>query len=107
MNAEQTPELMRTGRSCMKVDGKSSEPNPLTPSGKRSTMNGPRGQQRSFLSGSEKDQARRLEMLKPLRVRKTAVRKHQLRKNMRKRRRKKKKRRKRRNKNYPIQSLIC
>jgi len=37
-------------------------------------------------------------MPRPLRARKTVVRKHQLRKNMRKRRRKKKKRRKRRNK---------
>merc|ERR1712121_549259 len=81
-----------------KVDGKSSEQNPLTPSGKRSTMNGPRGQQRSFPSGLEKDQARRLQMPKPPRVRKKVVRKHQLRKNMMKRRRRKKRKRRKKNK---------
>merc|ERR1711868_351757 len=61
-------------------------------------MNGPKGQQRSFPSGSEKDQARKLEMLKPPRVRKKVVRKHQLRKNMMKRRRRKKRKRRKKNK---------
>merc|ERR1711979_150948 len=61
---------MMTERNCMKVVGRLSEPSLLMPSGKRSTKNGQRDQQRSFLSGSVRGQARKLEMLRPLRVRK-------------------------------------
>merc|ERR1719499_1433780 len=87
MNAELTLEPMMTERNCMKVVGRLSEPSLLMPSGKRSTKNGQRDQQRSFLSGSVRGQARKLEMLRPLRERK-------------KRRRKKK--RKRRSKSYAL-----
>merc|ERR1712083_893614 len=84
-----------TERNCMRVVGKSSELNPLTPSGRRSMKNGPRDQQRNFPSGSVRDPARKLEMLKPQRVRKKVVRKPlQRRKTMKKKRRRKKKRRK-------------
>merc|ERR1719348_1015936 len=87
----------------MKVVGKSSELNPLTPSGRRSTKNGPRDQQRNFPSGSVRDPARKLEMLKPQRVRKKAVRKQlQRRKTM------KKKRKRRKSKHYSRKPfLIC
>merc|ERR1711931_421620 len=81
----------------MKVVGRLSEPSLLMPSGKRSTKSGPRGHQRSFLSGSVRGQARKLEMLRPLRVRKREVRKHLQR--MRKRRRRKR-RRKKKSKHY-------
>merc|ERR1712025_617766 len=90
-NAELTPEPMMTERNCMKVVGRLSEPSLLMPSGKRSTKNGQRDQQRSFLSGSVRGQARKLEMLRPLRVRKMVVRKHL-----------QKKKRKRRSKSYAL-----
>merc|ERR1712136_283055 len=78
---------------------KSSELNPLTPSGRRSTKNGPRDQQRNFPSGSVRDPARKLEMLKPQRVRKKVVRKPlQRRKTTKKKRRRKKKRKRRKSK---------
>merc|ERR1712055_981592 len=61
-------------------------------SGKRSMRNGPRGHQRSFPSGLVRDQARKLVMLRLLRVRKRAVKKHQpTRKIMVKRKKKKRK----------------
>merc|ERR1719376_1344235 len=82
MNAEQTPEPMMTGRSCTKEAGRLSEQSLLMLSGKRSMRNGPRGHQRSFLSGLVRDQARKLVMLRLLRVRKRAVKKHQQRRNM-------------------------
>merc|ERR1711892_1095195 len=66
-----------TERNCMKVAGRSSWQNLLMLSGKRSLRNSPRGHQRNFLSGSVRGQARRLEMLRPLRVRRMVVRKHQ------------------------------
>merc|ERR1712098_466289 len=66
---------------------------------KESTKNGPRGHQRSFLSGSVRGQARKLEMLRPLRVRKREVRKHLQRMSMmRKKRRRRKRRRKKKSK---------
>merc|ERR1712036_113854 len=58
---------------------------------------GQRDQQRSFLSGSVRGQARKLEMLRPLRVRKMVVRKHLQKKKItmkRKKRRRKKKKKK-------------
>merc|ERR1712183_1050935 len=54
--------------------------------------NGPRGHQRSFPSGLVRDQARKLVMLRLLRVRKRAVKKHQqMRKIMMKRKKRKSK----------------
>merc|ERR1712042_260549 len=89
MNAELTPEPMMTERNCMKVVGRLSEPSLLMPSGKRSTKSGPRGHQRSFLSGSVRGQTRKLEMLRPQRM-----------SMMRKRRRRRKRRRKKKSKHY-------
>merc|ERR1712112_84970 len=66
--------------------GRSSEQRLWMLSGKRSTRSGPRGQARSFPSGSERGLARRLEMLLHLRERR---------------------RRRRRSKSNPHQSLIC
>merc|ERR1712098_580355 len=97
MNAELTPEPMMTERNCMKVVGRLSEPSLLMPSGKRSTKNGQRDQQRSFLSGSVRGQARKLEMLRPLRVRKMVVRKL-----LQKKKITRKKKRKRRSKSYAL-----
>merc|ERR1712013_735804 len=71
---------MMTGRSCMKVAGKLSEPSLLMLSGKRSMRNGQRGHPRSFPSGLVRGQARKLGMLRLLRVRKRVVKKHQQRK---------------------------
>merc|ERR1711892_1237872 len=85
------PELMMTERNCMKVAGRSSGQNLLMLSGKRSLRNSLRGHQRNFLSGSVRGQARRLVMLRPLRVRRKAVRKHQQRMIMMKKRKKKSK----------------
>merc|ERR1719206_431699 len=59
-----------TGRSCMKVVGRLSEPSLLMLSGKRSMRNGQRDQQRNFPSGLVRGQARKLVMLRLLRVRK-------------------------------------
>merc|ERR1711892_641763 len=98
MREELTPELMMTERNCMKVAGRSSGQNLLMLSGKRSLRNSPRGHQRNFLNGSVRGQARRLVMLKPLRVRRMVVRKHQQRRITMKKRRKRKKRKKRRKK---------
>merc|ERR1719233_2848916 len=61
----------------MKEAGRLSEPSLLMLSGKRSMRNGPRGHQRSFPSGLVRGQARKLVMLRLLRVRKRAVKKHQ------------------------------
>merc|ERR1719320_1087641 len=61
---------MMTGRSCMKVVGKLSELSLLMLSGKRSMRNGQRDQQRNFPSGLVRGQARKLVMLRPLRVKK-------------------------------------
>merc|ERR1712179_902768 len=103
MNAEQTPEPMMTGRSCTKEAGRLSEPSLLMLSGKRSMRNGPRGHQRSFPNGLVRDQARKLVMLRLLRVRKRAVKKHQqMRKIMMKRKKKRRKRKKRKSKSYVL-----
>merc|ERR1711981_1472686 len=67
------PEPMMIGRSCTKVAGRSSEQSLLMLSGKRSMRNGPRGHPRNFPSGLVRGQARRLEMLRLLKVRKRAV----------------------------------
>merc|ERR1712106_1130861 len=91
MREELTPELMMTERNCMKVAGRSSGQNLLMLSGKRSLRNSPRGHQRNFLSGSVRGQARRLVMLRLLRVRRRVVRKHQQKMIMMKKRRKRKK----------------
>merc|ERR1711909_167022 len=93
MNAEQTPEPMMTGRSCMKEAGRSSEQNLLMPSGKRSTRNGARDQPRGCPSGLVNVQARSPEILRLLKVKKVVMKRHQW-----KKKRKKKKKRKRRKK---------
>merc|ERR1711942_84796 len=91
MNAEQTPEPMMTGRSCMKVVGKLSEPSLLMLSGKRSMRNGQRDQQRSFPSGLVRGQARKV------------VKKHQqMKKIMMKRKKKRRKRKRRKSKSYAL-----
>merc|ERR1740136_150148 len=87
-----------TERNCMKVAGRSSGQNLLMLSGKRSLRNSPRGHQRNFLSGSVRGQARRLVMLRPLRVRRMVVRKHQQKRIMTKKKKKKRKKKKRRKK---------
>merc|ERR1712210_259016 len=94
-----TPEPMMIGRSCTKVAGRSSEQSLLMLSGKRSMRNGPRGHPRNFPSGLVRGQARRLEMLRLLKVRRMVVRKHlQMKSMMKKRKRKKKRRRKKKSK---------
>merc|ERR1719320_2272026 len=99
MNAEQTPEPMMTGRSCMKVVGKLSEPSLLMLSGKRSMRNGQRDQQRNFPSGLVRGQVRKLVMLRLLRV----VKRHQqMKKIMMKRKKKRRKRKKRKSKSYAL-----
>merc|ERR1719250_133366 len=103
MSAEQTPEPMMTGRSCMKVVGKLSEPSLLMLSGKRSMRNGQRDQQRNCPSGLVRGQARKLVMLRLLRVRKRVVKKHQqTKKIMMKRKKKRRKRKKRKSKSYAL-----
>merc|ERR1711915_673756 len=67
-------------------------------------MGGPRDQQRNYPSGLVRDLARKLEMLKPQRVRKKVVRK-QL---QRKKTRRKKERKRRKSKHYSRKPfLIC
>merc|ERR1712215_57799 len=105
-NAEQTPEPMMTGRSCTKEAGRLSEPNLLMLSGKRSMRNGPRGHQRSFPSGLVRGQARRLGMLRLLRGRKRAVKKHLQKRNMMKKRRRRKKRRRKKKSKQRSQKLL-
>merc|ERR1712114_84828 len=61
-------------------------------SGKRSMRNGQRDQQRNFPSGLVRGQARKLVMLRLLRVRKRVVKRHQQMKKIKKKRRKRKKR---------------
>merc|ERR1719513_277646 len=88
-----------TGRSCMKVVGKLSEPSLLMLSGKRSMRNG----QRDFPSGLVRGQARKLVMLRHLRVRKRVVKKHQqTKKIMMKRKKKRRKRKRRKSKSYAL-----
>merc|ERR1712080_103499 len=73
---------------------------------KETTRSGPRGQARSFQSGSERGLARRLEMLPHLRERRRVVRKQLPRRKKRKRKRRRRRKR-RRSKSNPHQSLIC
>merc|ERR1719308_637162 len=92
-----------TGRSCMKVVGRLSELSPLMLSGKRSMRNGQRDQQRNFPSGLVRGQARKLVMLRLLRVRKRVVKKHQqTKKIMMKRKKKRRKRKRRKSKSYAL-----
>merc|ERR1712128_54790 len=93
----QTPGPTMTGRSSTKVDGRSSEPRPWMPCGRRSTRNGPRGPPRSSPSGSESAQARRPDQQNlPKTRREVTKEQHLKRKTMRKKRKKKKKKRRRR-----------
>merc|ERR1712002_1066858 len=82
--------------------GRLSEQSLLMLSGKRSMRNGPRGHQRSFPSGLVRDQARRLVMLRLLRGRKRAVKKHQQKRNMMK-----KKKSKQRSQKLLISQKLC
>merc|ERR1711997_623848 len=96
----------------MKEAGRLSEPSLLMLFGKRRMRNGPRGHQRNFPSGLVRDQARKLVMLRLLRVRKRAVKKHQQKRNMMKKRRRRKKRRrkkksKQRSKRLLISQKLC
>merc|ERR1719228_2809569 len=88
---------MRTGRNFMKVDGRSSALKLWMLPGRRSTTSGPRGPPRSCPSGSERDPAKRPEMLRHLKAKKM----------MEKKRKRRKRRRRRRSKLNPQASLIC
>merc|ERR1712112_77160 len=81
----------------MKEAGRSSGQRLWMLSGKRSTRSGPRGQARSFPSGSERGLARRLEMLLHLRERRRVVRKQ-----LPKRRRRRKRRRSKSNPRHDV-----
>merc|ERR1712126_799390 len=96
-SAELTPEHTKTGGSCTKAAGKLSELNTCKLCGRRSTMNGRRGQRPSCPSGSASAQARSPETQSPLTMMRKAVRVHQLRsRKKRKRRRRRRKRRRKR-----------
>merc|ERR1719250_229436 len=87
----------------MKVVGRLSELSLLMLSGKRSMKNGQRDQQRNFPSGLVRGQARKLVMLRLLRVRKRVVKRHQqMKKIMMKRKKKRRKRKRRKSKSYAL-----
>merc|ERR1712123_457309 len=91
MNAELTPELMGTGRSCMKEALRLSGQKCSNHAGRRSSVNGQRGQRPSFQNGLECAQAKSQETQRHQRVRKML----QLKKRLKKTTKKKKKRRRR------------
>merc|ERR1711890_219082 len=72
---EQTPELMVTGRSCMKVNMRLKEPRSLKQRGRRNMPNGPSGPRPVCPSGLVRGLARRLEILRPQRVEMKLLRK--------------------------------
>merc|ERR1712211_222545 len=97
-----TPEPTTTERSCTKVAGRSSELRTLRPCGRRSTKTGPRDPRPACPSGSVSAQARRLEIQRPLKMRREVK---LLQRMLRKKKRRKKRRRKnRRNKQNPLTS---
>merc|ERR1711973_443814 len=69
MKEEQTQEHMRTGRSCMREDGKSYKQKTWRCHGETSMRSGIRGPSPSFQSGLVKDQAKRMENLTHLKMR--------------------------------------
>merc|ERR1711872_517056 len=91
-----TPEPTATGRSCMKVELRSSGQKCLRLHGRKSLPNGQRGQRQDCQNGLVFVQAKRLEIQIPLRVRKM------LRKKTTMRRKKKRRRRKRRSKQISL-----
>merc|ERR1712106_1052914 len=90
MNAELTPELMETGRSCMKEVLRLSGQKCLNHAGRRSSVNGQRGQRPSFQNGLECAQAKSQETQRHQRLRKTTKKKKKRRRRKKKRRRNKK-----------------
>merc|ERR1712179_607423 len=85
--------------------GRGSGPRPWMPAGRRSSRSGPRGPARSCPSGSERDPARRPEMLPHLRERRRVERKLLPRRKRRKRR-KRRRRRRRRSKLSPLRQPL-
>merc|ERR1712154_256416 len=88
-------ELMVIGRSCMKVELRSSEQKCLKHPGRKSLQNGARGQRQDCQSGSVSVQAKKLETQRHLRVKKMLVlklkkpRRSMMKRKKRRRRRKK------------------
>merc|ERR1712107_635825 len=82
----QTQEHTEKERSCTREEPRFSGQNGWSPCGKTRTQNGPREQRPDFQSGSEKDPAKRLEILRLPRERKVAL-KMLMKRNMTKRRR--------------------
>merc|ERR1719300_15331 len=99
MSAELTQELTVIGRSCMKVELRSSEQKCLKHPGRKSLQNGARGQRQDYQSGSVSVQAKRLETQRHLKVKKMlALKLKKPRRSMMKK--KKRRRRKKRNKKF-------
>merc|ERR1711892_226429 len=103
MRGGQTQGPMRTGRSCMREDGRSSGLSLWMLAGKSITKSGPRDQQRNSPSGLVRDPVRRLVNQNLLKEKMMRVL-HQLAMKMRKKR-KKKRRRKKRNKQTTLTNL--
>merc|ERR1719209_2598314 len=97
-----TPEATATARSCTRAAPRSSEPSGSSRPGRRSSPNSRSVPPRSCQSGSESDQAKRLEIRRLPRVRKRLQLRRRLRRNTKKKRRKKR-RRKRRSKHCKCQ----
>merc|ERR1712153_127732 len=93
MNAELTPELTETGRSCMKEVLRLSGQKCSNHAGRRSSVSGQRGQRPSFQNGLECAQAKSQETQRHQRVRKMLQLKKTTKKKKKRRRRKKKRRR--------------
>merc|ERR1712050_497948 len=91
MSVGLTPEPTATGRSCMKVELRSSGQKCWRPHGRKSLPNGQRGQRQDCQNGLVFVQAKRLEIQIPLRVRKMQLQ-----------RKKKRRRRKRRSKQISL-----
>merc|ERR1712168_319952 len=98
MSVGLTPEPTATGRSCTKVELRSSGQKCWRPHGRKSLPNGQRGQRQDCQNGLVFVQAKRLEIQIPLRVRKMQLQRKMLRKKTTMRRKKKRRRRKRRSK---------
>merc|ERR1712121_214281 len=96
-----TPEPTATGRSCTKVELRSSGQKCWRLHGRKSLPNGPRGQRQDCQNGLVSVQAKRLEIQRPLRVRKMQLQR-KMRKKTTMRRKKKRRRRKRRSKQISL-----
>merc|ERR1711892_244468 len=101
MNAELTPELTETGKSCMKEVLRLSGQKCLNHAGRRSLVSGQRGQRPSFQNGLECAQAKSQETQRHQRARKMLQLKKRLKKTTKKKkRRRRRKKRRRRNKKF-------